>query len=89
MHRPFPSADLERFLARASRVAVIDRDLSLGLGGVLWAEARALAPRAALVQGYVVGLGGGDPRPAHVEAILEDLRMREAPGEPVLLEVGT
>lgn len=89
MLRPFPSAELERHLGGASRVAIVDRDLSLGMGGVLWAEARGVAPRAALVQGYVTGLGGGDPRPAHVEAILDDLAGRRAPGEPVLLEAGT
>jgi len=88
MLRPFPSADLERLLRQATRVAVIDRDISLGLGGVLWGEARATAPRGALVQGYVVGLGGGDPRPAHVEEILGDLSRREAPGDPVILEAG-
>jgi len=87
--RPFPSGLLARLLRGASRVAVIDRDISLGLGGVLWAEGRAQAPRSALVQGYVTGLGGGDPRPSHVEAILDDLAAREAPGEPVFLEAGT
>ncbi len=88
MLRPFPAGELRELLGRASRVAVIDRDISLGLGGVLWAEGRALAPPGALVQGYVVGLGGGDVRPGHVEAILDDLGKREAPGEPVLLEAG-
>ena len=88
MLRPFPSADLERLLRQATRVAVIDRDISLGLGGVLWGEARATAPRGALVQGYVVGLGGGDPRPAQVEEILGDLSRREAPGDPMILEAG-
>jgi pyruvate/2-oxoacid:ferredoxin oxidoreductase alpha subunit len=84
--RPFPSEALARLLRGASRVAIVDRDISLGLGGVLWAEGRALAPHAALVQGYVTGVGGGDPRPSHVEAILDDLAARRAPGEPVLLE---
>ena len=88
-HRPFPSEALARLLRGASRVAVIDRDISLGLGGVLWAEGRALAPQAALVQGYLTGVGGGDPRPGHVEAILDDLAARRSPGDPVLLEAAS
>jgi len=89
MLRPFPGVDLGRLLRGATRVAVIDRDISLGLGGVLWAEARATAAPGALVQGYLVGLGGGDPRPSHVEELLGDLSRREAPGDPVILEAGT
>jgi pyruvate/2-oxoacid:ferredoxin oxidoreductase alpha subunit len=86
--RPFPAGELERALAGARRVAVLDRDISLGFGGVLWGEARGSAPRDAVVQSYMLGLGGGDPRPEHVEAILDDLSARGAAGAPVLFEAG-
>ena len=68
---------------------MLDRNVSLGFGGVLWGEARGEAAPGAVVQGYMVGLGGGDVRPEHVEAILADLSARDAAGAPVLVEAGT
>ena len=82
MFRPFPERELTSTLARCGRVAILDRDISLGLGGVLWSEARCTAPRDALVQNYVLGLGGGDIQPEHIGAVLEDLRARDTAGAP-------
>ena len=87
MFRPFPAAELLRQLARATRIAVLDRDISPGLGGVLWSELHRCAPRAALVQGYMLGLGGGDILLSHVTRILDDLLQRQHAGEPELMEV--
>jgi pyruvate/2-oxoacid:ferredoxin oxidoreductase alpha subunit len=87
MFRPFPMAALERALAGKARVAFLDRNLSPGLGGVLWAEGRGTAPSEAIVQDYVVGLGGGDVRPEHIEQILADLSQRTGSGEPKIVEV--
>jgi methanogenic corrinoid protein MtbC1 len=36
----------------------------------------------------MVGVGGGDVRARHVEAILADLSSRDAAGAPVLVEAG-
>jgi pyruvate/2-oxoacid:ferredoxin oxidoreductase alpha subunit len=87
MFRPFPYAALTKFLARAKRVAVLDRDISPGMGGVLWSEARGCAPIGAIVQGTMLGLGGGDVRRRHVTAILDDVVAREHAGEPQIVEV--
>jgi pyruvate/2-oxoacid:ferredoxin oxidoreductase alpha subunit len=89
MFRPFPEQELRQALAPCRRVGFLDRDISLGLGGVLWAEGRAAAPSYALVQNYVLGLGGGDIRPRDIERILADLQAREQAGEPSILEVAT
>jgi pyruvate/2-oxoacid:ferredoxin oxidoreductase alpha subunit len=78
---------LTRLLARASRVAVLDRDISPGMGGVLWSESRGCARRDAIVQGYMLGLGGGDIRPVHVADLIEDVMLRHRSGEPELAEV--
>ncbi len=86
--RPFPAEQLGRLMRGAARIAVLDRDISLGFGGVLWGEARGLADPEAVVQGYMIGIGGGDPRPGHIEAVLQDLRARRADGAPVLVEAG-
>ncbi|MCB9915546.1 MAG: pyruvate ferredoxin oxidoreductase [Planctomycetes bacterium] len=88
MFRPWPEELLARWLVGRERIAVLDRDISLGHGGVLWSELRGLAPRDTLVQNYMLGLGGGDIRPGHITEILEDLRTREASGAPALMEVG-
>lgn len=87
MVRPLPEAAIARALAPAARVAVVDRDLSPGLGGVLWAETRALAAPGAAVQGYLLGLGGGDVRPEHLLDVLRDAAARSEAGPPELREV--
>lgn len=89
MFRPFPETELRRALAPCRRVGFVDRDISLGMGGILWAEGRAAAPRDALVQNYILGLGGGDIRPREIEQILDDLLQRQQAGEPSILEVAT
>jgi pyruvate/2-oxoacid:ferredoxin oxidoreductase alpha subunit len=85
--RPFPMSEIAALLRGKARVGVLDRDISLGLGGVLWSEARASAPAGALVQNYVLGLGGGDIRPEHVLSVIDDLLARSAAEAPQILEV--
>lgn len=87
MFRPFPERELREALAGCRRIGVLDRDVSLGHGGVLWSELRGTAPPGSLVQGYMLGLGGGDVRPEHVHSVLDELCEREAAEEPRMLEV--
>jgi pyruvate/2-oxoacid:ferredoxin oxidoreductase alpha subunit len=86
--RPFPEDALRRALAGARRVAILDRDVCPGLGGILWAEARGVVDPGALLQGYMIGVGGGDVRPRHLAGVLDDLLARSAPGVPAFVEVG-
>lgn len=88
MFRPLPEGPLRAHLAGRKRVAVIDRDVCPGLGGILWGEIRGLADPDATVQNYLVGLGGGDIRPSHLSGILDDLAARSDAAEPVFLEAG-
>jgi len=88
MFRPFPSDLLRRAFSGVTRIAVVDRNISLGFGGVLWGEARGVAEPGAIVQNYVAGIGGGDVRPEHIEAMLTDLCDRKAAEEPVFMGVG-
>jgi pyruvate/2-oxoacid:ferredoxin oxidoreductase alpha subunit len=85
--RPFPAPELRAALAGKKRIGVLDRDISLGLGGVLWSEAHASVPSYALVQSYMLGLGGGDIRPEHILARFEDLLARDHSGQPEIVEV--
>lgn len=88
MFRPLPEKQIRESLAGRKKVAVIDRDLSPGLGGILHGEIRALVDRGTLVQSYLVGLGGGDIRPEHVRSILDDLETREQPTDPIFVQAG-
>lgn len=86
MLRPLPTAAIQQLLGPVRRVAVIDRDISLGYGGVLWGEISSIAGSAKLVQSYMAGIGGGDVRPHHIKEIINDIGSREQAGEPQVME---
>ncbi len=72
LFRPFPAEAIRENLSHADKVAVIDRNCSLGAGGIFAQEIRAalcnLSERP-LVYGYVAGLGGRDVTPELLEEI--------------------
>ncbi len=55
---------------------------------MLWGELLGCTDRDAIVQNYMVGLGGGDVRPQHLVEILDDILDRTVSGPPVFKEVG-
>jgi len=96
MVRPFPHAELQRILAGRKGVAVIDQNISVGKGGILYSEiASALynAPhRPPVLLSFIGGLGGRRFRPGEFDAMLATLEARdEAPlemAQPHLLFTG-
>jgi len=86
MLRPLPVEAITREFAGKSSIAVLDRDISLGFGGILWGEIARLAEPGARVQNYLAGIGGGDVLPEHLEKLLVDLADRQRSGRPVFLE---
>ena len=88
MFRPFPFDGLREHLAGRAHIAVVDRDISPGFGGVLWGELLGCTDRDSVVQNYLVGLGGGDIRPRHLVEVFDDVLARESAGAPVFKEVG-
>nr|MBC8406853.1 pyruvate ferredoxin oxidoreductase [Planctomycetota bacterium] len=84
--RPFPEDLLRKFLSGRERIAIMDRDVCPGLGGILWGEVRGVVPDA-LVQGYMVGVGGGDVQPKHIQEVLDDLISLKSAGTPKIMEV--
>lgn len=73
--RPFPREDLRRTLAGKRAVAVLDQDLSMGMGGVLHAElagALAGAPASPLLASFIGGLGGRDVSTGELVAVIEE-----------------
>ncbi len=82
--RPFPGAELCAALSGAERVAVLDRNLSPGVGGIFAQELRAAlcnvpSENRPQVYGYVLGLGGRDVTPETIEQILERTGAADAP----------
>lgn len=72
-YRPFPKKELLAALSRAKVVAVVEKDVSLGLGeGALFSEVKGLlygAESKPKALNFIVGLGGRDVTPRAVEEI--------------------
>ena len=88
LFRPFPKANLVEALGHARKIAVIDRNISLGQEGIFCEELKsALYSRAkeTLVFGFVLGLGGTNVSPFHIEKVLSMTeKMEEAPLHPIV-----
>jgi pyruvate ferredoxin oxidoreductase alpha subunit len=73
--RPFPAEALRRALAGKRAVAVLDQDLSIGMGGVLHAELAAAlhgsGGASPLLASFIGGLGGRDVAGAELAAMLD------------------
>lgn len=89
MFRPFPTGALREALAGADRVAVLDRNISPGHGGIFAEEIRSalydvpLEDRPSLF-GYVLGLGGRDVTPAVIDSIVDRTLTADQPERPDL-----
>jgi len=67
--RPFPTEEIKEVLEKASKVAVIDKNISFGMGGVLYNNIRATTNANA--HGFIAGLGGRDITPSFIREIIE------------------
>jgi pyruvate ferredoxin oxidoreductase alpha subunit len=87
-YRPFPRQQLIEALRGVKRVAVMEKDISLGMGGAVCADLRSalydLDQRPAIT-GFVVGLGGRDITNRTVRACYE--RVQRGPGENIWVEL--
>jgi pyruvate/2-oxoacid:ferredoxin oxidoreductase alpha subunit len=84
MFRPFPTAAIRRALRGAQRVAVLDRNISPGHGGIFAEEIRSALydvppDDRPWLHGYVLGLGGRDVTPATIDEIIERAWAVDAP----------
>lgn len=74
--RPFPRTQLHDALSGARVVGVIEKDVSLGLEGILCSEIRSAfcgAARTPNISSFVAGLGGRDVRKEDIRKIAESL----------------
>ncbi len=87
LFRPFPFDHVRRLLGRAAKLAVVDRNLSFGHGGIMASEIRAAfcnQPSAPVVFSYIAGLGGRDVTPDTLDAVLDDARAHDRPSHDSL-----
>jgi len=66
--RPFPHDEIREALKGASQVAILDKNISFGVGGALYNDIKAKMDVNAY--GFIVGLGGRDIRPQHIIEII-------------------
>jgi pyruvate ferredoxin oxidoreductase alpha subunit len=67
--RPFPKTQIYEALKGASKIGVIDKNVSFSIGGVLATEIRSKTGLD--VSGFIVGLGGRDIKPSDIKEIIE------------------
>ena len=82
MFRPLPVASWQNAFGGASKVVVIDRNLSAGLGGIFASEAQAALysmQNRPIVFPVVAGLGGRDVTPDDVQAMVKDALASDKP----------
>jgi pyruvate/2-oxoacid:ferredoxin oxidoreductase alpha subunit len=82
--RPFPGEAVANLLGGARKLVVLDRNISLGSGGILASELRAALASRDLhpeIWSYIAGVGGRDVTPA---ALVGACRQAEAGTPPAL-----
>ena len=93
MIRPFPHLEIQRVLRGRKGVAVIDQNISVGKGGILFSEIASalygLADRPPVLLSFIGGLGGRRFRPGEFDTMLAWLQRPgdklEKMAEPILL----
>lgn len=86
MFRPFPAATFRRELAKAKKVAVLDRNCSFGSGGIFAQELKAAlyGPGSPRLYSYITGMGGRDVTVETIRTMYAMTRDREEPARESL-----
>ncbi len=82
LFRPFPREAIQQALRGKKKIAVIDRNISLGSGGIFCQEVRAAlihSPDHPLTFSYIAGVGGTDVTPEVIQKIAFDVIGRNEP----------
>ncbi len=82
LFRPFPVETIQEALRGKKKIAVVDRNISLGGGGIFCQELRAALVHSSdhpLIYSYIAGVGGTDVTPEVIEKIAFDALRRNQP----------
>lgn len=80
--RPFPTRELRKVLDHVPKIAVLERNISLGREGIFCSELKSAlinSPVLHRVQGYVAGIGGTNVDPDLIERVVMDALDRKEP----------
>jgi pyruvate/2-oxoacid:ferredoxin oxidoreductase alpha subunit len=90
LFRPFPTEQIRKLLDPVPRIAVIDRNISLGREGIFCAEVKAAlcnSPVKKQILGYLAGIGGTDVDVDLIQRIVLDaLSRNEFPDRPIWMK---
>jgi pyruvate/2-oxoacid:ferredoxin oxidoreductase alpha subunit len=87
LFRPFPVQELRKAFEGAEKVAVIDRNISFGHGGIFAQEIKSAlynSPHRPVLFSFIAGLGGRDVTPATVEKVLNYTLSHDYPEEETI-----
>ncbi len=73
-YRPFPAKELQKALQGVEAVAVLEKDISLGIGGAVWSELRGFIDKP--VSCFIGGLGGRDVRAEDIKGVISTLKKK-------------
>jgi pyruvate/2-oxoacid:ferredoxin oxidoreductase alpha subunit len=82
LFRPFPTEAIQQALIGKKKIAVMDRNISLGGGGIFCQELRAAmvhSPNHPFIFSYIAGIGGTDVDPQVIEKIALDVMEKTEP----------
>lgn len=88
--RPFPAQLVREALAGAQKVAVIDRNISFGMGGIFAQEIKAALYNAhdrPPIFGFIAGLGGRDITPKVIKEVIEYTESHDEPEDLIWVGV--
>lgn len=74
MFRPFPIEKIRKLAGNAKKIAVIDRNISPGIGGIFCQEIKAAFQNnknSPSIFGFIDGLGGRDIKPGDIRWIID------------------
>lgn len=89
LFRPFPSEPVRQALQGARKVAVIDRNISFGAGGIFAQEIKSALHnhRGVPIFGFVAGLGGRDITPATIQEVIQYSETHDEPADLIWIGV--
>ena len=87
LFRPFPAREVVGVLRKAKKVAVIDRNIGYGVGGIFCQEVKAAfgnEPKKPVFFNFITGIGGRDVTPKDIQKIIDYTESHRTPREEVV-----